>query len=388
MNAKIHKSTVFSHIVQKRLSEEYENIATEALAFILHSSESARSGLMKFLRGIASDLPSLQFRTQQTDRSARRDPTDSCARPDMCGFDGTAVRVFIENKFWAGLTEKQPVEYLERLAKCAKPSVLLMVVPTERQEPMWREIRRRIVNSKLFFSSRVAAAGGVRSVGIGRGRILALTSWKTLLAAIEMDLTDEPQAKNDLLQLCGLCDTADSEAFQPLSSTQMTDQRTPTFILQLNSIREGAVEKAITAGVLLTKLTNVKNPRQGQLLPQSSCERSGRYACFRASSVGAWLGTEFTLWKNLGSTPLWLVFEGGGSVFNNGEWQRDSRIRHVLGHWASRKGVPALWRDDEEQFAIGIVLPAGEEEAAVITSVVNTLKEIARELSKIRRKRK
>ena len=27
-------STVFSHIVQKRLSQEYENIATEALAYI------------------------------------------------------------------------------------------------------------------------------------------------------------------------------------------------------------------------------------------------------------------------------------------------------------------------------------------------------------------
>lgn len=197
-------NTVFSHIVQKRLSPEYENIATEALAFILHSNESARSGLMKFLRGIASDLPSLQFRTQQTDGSARPDQTDGSARPDMCGFEGTKVRVFIENKFWAGLTVKQPVEYLERLAKCTQPSLLLVVVPTARQETMWRELCRRIEEAKVSTPRGEAAVGGVRSAAIGRGRILALTSWKTLLDAIETELTDEPQAKNDLLQLRGL----------------------------------------------------------------------------------------------------------------------------------------------------------------------------------------
>ena len=32
-------STVFSHIVLKRLSQEYENVATEAFAFIVNSSK-------------------------------------------------------------------------------------------------------------------------------------------------------------------------------------------------------------------------------------------------------------------------------------------------------------------------------------------------------------
>src|SRR5207249_4737659 len=46
------------------------------------------------------------------------------ARPDMCRFDGGAPRVLIENKFWAGLTENQPVEYLRRLAGYPNPAVL------------------------------------------------------------------------------------------------------------------------------------------------------------------------------------------------------------------------------------------------------------------------
>lgn len=368
-------NTVFSHIFQKCLPEKYENIATEALAFILHSNESARSGLMKFLRGIAK-LPSLQFRTQQSDDNTR---------PDMCGFDGAAVRVFIENKLWAGLTENQPVNYLNRLAECAQPSVLLMVVPAARQIAMWRELRRCIEDAKVSISSSWGdTVGGVHLVVTGIGPILALTSWEVLLSALKTEFTDEPQAKSDLLQLSALCDAAESQAFVPMSSAEVTDQRTPAFFLQLNSIREGSVEKPITAGDLSLKRLFVTNPKQGQLLPQSSWKRFGRYVCFpSASGNGAWLGTEFTLWKKQGSTPLWLVFA-------DSEWQRGSEVRALLEPWASRKGAPVVWHGNDagdDEFAVGIELPTGEEEDAVIASVVNQLKEIAKELSKMRRTR-
>ena len=38
--------TVFSHVIRKRYSQEYENIATDALAYILESSEAARAELL------------------------------------------------------------------------------------------------------------------------------------------------------------------------------------------------------------------------------------------------------------------------------------------------------------------------------------------------------
>lgn len=92
--------TVFSHIVQMRLSQEYENIATEALAFILDSSDQARTGFLKFLREIEPSLPGLNFRTQLSEGDAR---------PDLWGVEDGKPRVFVENKFWAGLTTNQPV---------------------------------------------------------------------------------------------------------------------------------------------------------------------------------------------------------------------------------------------------------------------------------------
>lgn len=132
--------TVLSHIVRKRFSAEYENVATEALAFIVQSSEAAKRGLMKLFHGIAPDLPSLQFRTQQNEGSAR---------PDMCGLSDGIPRVFIENKFWAGLTENQPVTYLGILSKYDKPCILLVVVPEARQETMWRELLRRLTGAGI-----------------------------------------------------------------------------------------------------------------------------------------------------------------------------------------------------------------------------------------------
>ncbi len=75
--------TVLSHIVQKQFSREYENVATEALAFILHSNESARNGMMKLLRAVASDIPDLQFRTTFNQRFH----DISASQWRNCGFD-------------------------------------------------------------------------------------------------------------------------------------------------------------------------------------------------------------------------------------------------------------------------------------------------------------
>jgi len=344
--------TVFSYIVQRRYSYDYENIATDALAFILESSEPARSGLMKLLRGIVPDLPSLQFRTQLSDDNAR---------PDMWGFDGIVPRAFVENKFWAGLTENQPVHYLKLLAGNIQPSLLLVVVPAARQETVWRELLRRLENDKSGDTTK----GKVRSIATGIGPILALTSWGELLSAIDAELADDPQARNDVIQLRALCDAADNQAFLPISPEQPTDQQTPAFFLQLNSIVQGAVDLAVTAEFLSIK----------KLLPQSSWERVGRYIRFPgATGVGAWFGTEFTLWKEQGATPLWLIFSGS-------EWGRAPEVRPFLEPWASRNGVPAVSRDDE--FAVGIHLATGQEREAVIAHVSNQLKEIAQVLSGI-----
>lgn len=350
-------NTVFSYIVQKRFSQENENVATDALAFIVHSSEAARSGLMKLLCGIAPDLPSLRFRTQQTEASVR---------PDMWGLDGSTPRVFIECKFWAGLTENQPVAYLRLLARCTEPTVLLVVVPAARQETVWRELLRRLGDDQVSASIRDPSAGIFRMADTGIGPTLALTSWAKLLSAIEAELADEPQRRNDLLQLRALCDAADRNAFVPVSSTELSNQRTPAFILQLSSIAQGAVDLGVTEGVLSID----------GLRPASSWERIGRYVSFpTGQGVGAWFGTDFHLWRQHGGTPLWLVFSPT-------DFGRALEVRVVLEPWTEREGIVSVVEND--QFAVGIDLETGEEMSRVVRSIVDRLRDIAAELSGLR----
>lgn len=345
--------TVFSHIIQKRFSHVNEDVATDALAFILHSSESARTGMMKLLRGIAPDLPLLRFRTQQVEGSGR---------PDMCGIDETGPRVFVENKFWAGLTEHQPVSYLKQLTKYAQPTILLVIVPEAREQSAWRELIRRLEH-RISATDGDVPAGVVCSTATENGPILALTSWRKLLSALELEVSDDHNARSDLLQLRSLCEAADSEAFIPISLSEVTDQRAPAFILQLSSIIQASVDLAVTEGVLSIK----------GLMPSSSWERIGRYASFPgAQGVGMWFGIHLDLWKKHGGTPLWLLF-------TQSKWSRAHEVRSLTEPWASKEGIFTTWENND--FGVAVDIQVGEERDQVVRVIVDRLKGIAGALS-------
>jgi len=94
-----------------RLAKSPEDVATEGLAYILSRSDTAR-GLIQRLAGewaTRTLRPIVSFRSQVVG-------TDQ-ARPDLEAHDADGVPVVIfEDKFWASLTEGQPVTYLRRLA--------------------------------------------------------------------------------------------------------------------------------------------------------------------------------------------------------------------------------------------------------------------------------
>jgi hypothetical protein len=348
--------TVFSHIVQKRFSQENENVATDALAFILHSSESARTGMLKLLRAVAPSMPSLRFRSQQTEGSIRT---------DMWGIDDNTIpRVFVENKFWAGLTDNQPISYLNKLAEYTQPTILLVVVPEAREETVWRELIHRLeraVNSSPI--NQNVPAGIVHSVTMEKGPILALTSWCKLLSVLELEASDDQSVRSDLLQLGALCEAADNQAFTPISSSDVTNQRIPAFILKLSSIVQASVDRAVTDGVL-----NIKG-----LLPQARRERIGRYVSLPgAQGVGLWFGIHFDLWKKHGGTPLWLLF-------SQSKWSRAHEVCSLIEPWASKEGIFTTRENDS--FVVAVDIATGEEKDQVVEVIVDRLKKIAGALS-------
>jgi hypothetical protein len=301
-------------------------------------------------------MPDLWFQTQQAEGGNR---------PDMCGYDGAEVRGFIENKFWAGLTENQPVSYLERLATCRQPTVLLLVVPEAREHTVWRELNRRLKEAAIIAEERDAVPDVACCASTCEGPLLALTSWNRLISALEREAGDDPRARGDLLQLRALCDAADTDV--PISSTDVSDQRTPALVLQLASVVQKSVELADARGILC----------KGRLMPQADWERIGRYATFwDEQGVGIWLGIHFGLWKSYGETPLWGVFAAT-------QWGRAREVRALLDPWAAKKGISAASQDDD--FAIALDIVRGQENDHVVGGIVDRLQQIGDVLSDLKR---
>lgn len=340
-------SGILSYIIQKRFSSVTEDVATEALHFIVSTSEQARGGLMKLLRGIEEHLPELIFQTQRS---------ESGARPDMWGYQGNEPRVFIENKFWAGLTDQQPVAYLRRLATKAQPSILLVVAPEVRRHTLWRELQRRLQEAEVGYER--LSESGTLTIRTELGPTLALTSWQRLLSSLSQEVADAPEIRSDLRQLRTLCDAADDQAFVPFSGEQITDQTTPAFILQLGQLTDAAVQAAVGSGLL-----DVSGLR-----PQASWERIGRYARFTGEGApGFWIGAHLALWRQYGASPIWITFP-------KTDYGRGSDVKLALESWASKKSL--VTQDYGGDYCMALDVATGEEIDQAVAFMAKILADI------------
>ena len=110
----------------------------------------------------------------------RTQVSEGQTRPDLVGVDQHNKEcLFIEAKFWAGLTEQQPTAYLDRLPP---HTALLFVAPASRIELLWAELRRLAGADGPRPASETAA---VRSVPTAGARHLMLTSWAHLLERLD-----------------------------------------------------------------------------------------------------------------------------------------------------------------------------------------------------------
>lgn len=342
---------LLSHIVRKRFSAVNEDVATDALQFILSASETARNAMMKLLRGFVPELPDLRFYSQQAGEGLR---------PDMWGYEysGNEVRAFIENKFWAGLTDQQPVGYLKRLADSREQTLQLFIVPEARRLTLWHELLRRVDAAGMRVSERTESPGLYCETSIGP--VLALISWRHVLSVLAYDLAEEPGTLNDLRQLQALCEAADEHAFIPFSGELLTDQTIPTAILQLGELVFTAIDVAAAEGAVYVD----------GLRSQADWERIGRYVRTGSGrSAGYWIGIHFRLWKHHGRSPIWMVFA-------DSDWGKATEVRRVLEPWSIRSG--RLTANDSGAFCIALDVSTGEEKDRAIEGLAECFGKISR----------
>lgn len=284
---------MFGYLVT-RLAAHPENVATDALHYVLSSSPATARALELHLRR-AAELPvGLHYDVQSTGEDG--------SIPDLAGVaeDGSTP-LLVEAKFHAGLTANQPVSYLRRLP-ADRPGLLLFVVPAMRLELLWTEVLSR---AKL--TDPAAPAGEFRAVTAADGHVLAMTSWRSLLAVLaEAAVTaGDRAAVANLDQLRGLCDRMDSQAFHPLAPEELSGS-VAVRLRQYTGLINKAVDRLIASGTATPGTT-----RFGRGGARAGVEWWGRF--FGLSDVSCLLRMSAIRWAEDRATPLWLQVGYNGS---------------------------------------------------------------------------
>ncbi len=345
--------TLLAHLVPKFAHPE--NVAVDALGHIFARSASARDALSDLLRdGGAGVGPIATVQTQATGEGGEQ--------PDLAVFDDRGGECgLIEAKFWAGLTDNQPVAYLERL-RTDGTSALLFVAPEARRESLWAELRDRVQDANGLEWRPDEDALAPRAASVGGGRRLLLTSWRALLSRMASRTSDDSDtsAELDIRQLRGLADRMDNDAFLPLRSDEL-GPAIPRRVLNFNSLLDAAFAKAGSEGTMRTV-----SP-----VTSTSDRRGGRV---RIAGARAWFGTAYDLWAKHRTTPFWVRFW---------EWKDDPDPVDLTFSEARRRLAPLTQGDPPELIVEGsdlfvpISLPTGVEEEAVVEAIVTRLAEIA-----------
>ena len=202
--------SVLAHLTGRFVTQA-ENMATEALAYILCQHPAASDAFTAVARDFEPSLPEkLIFRTQAHGEDG--------AIPDLIGADANGEPLLVEAKFWAGLTPNQPVTYLRRLP--VGSGLLLFIAPEARRELLWSELVRLSTVAGL----EIGADRPGETVRTVAGHTLALTSWKRALVAVRagLELAGDHDGLSDLRQLEGLTELQDREAFLPIGPGEFT----------------------------------------------------------------------------------------------------------------------------------------------------------------------
>lgn len=340
--------TLFGHLAT-RFAQHPENLATEALLYLLDRSPIARAALRRFIAQADVTLPdSLLYRTQAAG--------DEGAIPDLVGLDDVGREVLLlEAKFWAGLTDRQPVEYLNRLAS-AVPGLLLFVAPARRFATLWPELVSRCKQAGVPIEAPKESGSGLLVVKVGNRKTLALASWSSLLGSLLVALESEGEtaAASDARQLIGLCERMDNESFLPLRSEELASSHGRR-VLDFCQLVDDVVDLAEQSGLVST----------------DKLRASGGHGWYARNiwlaGCGCLLKFSARDWASERETPLWLEVWGEN-------FKPSPKVKQALIGLASE--TPPLLLQNERCLLIPFSIPTGTEREEVIQSLTMQLSRV------------
>jgi hypothetical protein len=274
-----------------------ERVATESLAFLLNECSSARFGLHKYVaEAFGVEVPDLTYRSEDADPKT--------GRPDLIGIvdgDRSNVRLIVEGKLWAPLTDKQPDKYLERLTE-GQPGLLLVVAPQERLHALWKKLLDKVQGLREPAAENDALPlAHLRDSYVARlrsGHLLVLRKWRDVLDAIERQLRvdSEEGYLSDLSQLRWLTERYEQPDFVPVEDLDIGIGRQ---VNQMYGLTRTLVNK-------LVESQRLKRKNEDRRISPGGGEYYGSYLMAGQCQKEVWIGFFPGAWAEYGFSPIWL----------------------------------------------------------------------------------
>lgn len=321
-------------------------MATDALVHLLGRSPAARSAIASILEVLCPDsgIDSLSFTGQVVAEA-------DAGRPDVVGTDASGVRMVLEAKFDAELTETQlGTAYLDRL-KPGMPGALIFLVPSDRLGSLWLRIRHGLIAStSLSVTSETDTDSDLHRCSLDDGRVVAAISWSRLLGVVRQALEAVPEtdALGELAQIQGLVEWRTRVGWTPLVPGDLPERAGR----QLTALRDCVLQ---AAGEASQKVGRTPTNGTGDWGP-------GRYI---ASAAGRpyWAGLSLGAWGRHGLTPVWAIVRPSAG-------QPLDVIEAVLSN------VGPVFQDFGNGVAVAFVVPEGAEQQKVTDSIVQFLVDV------------
>jgi hypothetical protein len=344
--------TFFGHLVY-RFSSSPENLATKALNFIFNRSHVARESFTNLMEHLNIPLPpDMKYETQNSS-------SEDDSIPDLVGKDSNGESVLLgEAKFWAGLTDHQPVTYLRRLSR-SKGKALVFFAPARRFSTLWPELLRRCPEADLQIELVSSEISDVKIAKLQQNLSLVLMSWRVLLSSLRQSLEAEGEREMlaNLFQLQGLCDQMDESAFLPLQSEELTSN-TSLRLIQFCDIVDEVTETLVSQNRVSIKGLRATATRSTYLrymiLPENGCT------------------FEFNpnLWQKYRLTPLWFGIKSS----KTSPWKYDPEAKKKLVRLEMEE-PSRLIREGDTLF-VPIYLATGMEKPEVVKNILDQINEI------------
>jgi hypothetical protein len=206
---------LLAHIVERFAPRQWENVASESLLYLL-PRPGGNKAINDLLAPLAFTLTGETWRAWVSGEADR-------AIPDLVAEVGGRQALMVETKFWASLTENQPLGYLRRQQSQFEgtddPRLLLFLAPSRRRHLLTAELEQ-------ILGVKHVDIGSLAVLDSAEGRV-ALVDWSDLLGHLRSAFhsLNDRRGLDDLAQLEGLCDRADTEAMLPLTVEDLDPHR-------------------------------------------------------------------------------------------------------------------------------------------------------------------